>query len=187
MNKISMISFTKIIKRLHRTSSFNTFSTSSAQVASNTVDTEIPTSAAAAVASAGVAVDTKPRHTIRKPKYEKINVFDAVDIVKKSTWTKFDETFDIAVRLGVDPRKPNQAIKGVAILPSGTGKIVRIAVFASGADAQAALDAGANVVGAEDLVARIQAGDIAFDRAIATPEMMPLVGKIGKILGPRGK
>ena len=143
-------------------------------------------STSSAIAST-INTEVQPKPAMQKPKYEKINVFDAVDIVKKSTRAKFDETFDIAVRLGVDPRKPNQAIKGVAVLPSGTGKVVRIAVFAQGADAQAALDAGANVVGAEDLVARIQAGEIAFDRAIATPEMMPLVGKIGKILGPRGK
>lgn len=176
MNKTST-SLNKVFRRLFvsKPSSLQ-FSTSASQVA---IEIELQSSSPAA--------NSKPRHTVQKPKYEKINVFDAVDIVKNSTWAKFDETFDIAVRLGVDPRKPNQAIKGVATLPSGTGKTVRVAVFAQGADAQAALDAGANVVGAEDLVARIQAGDIAFDRAIATPELMPLVGKIGKILGPRGK
>lgn len=173
MNKISFN--TKFIRRLNISKSKTSLSFN------------FSTSAAATEIVSNVAPIEKPRHTIEKSKFEKVNIFDAVDIVKKSSWAKFDETFDIAVRLGVDPRKPNQAIKGVATLPSGTGKVVRIAVFAQGADAQAAVDAGANIVGAEDLVARIQAGDIGFDRAIATPEMMPLVGKIGKILGPRGK
>ena len=128
----------------------------------------------------------KPRHTKQNVKYEKKNIYEAIDLIKELSWAKFDETIEMAVNLGVDPRKPNQSVKGVASLPSGTGKTVRIAVFATGQDAQIALEAGASVVGAEDLVTRIQGGDIPFDRVIATPEMMPLVSKIGKILGPRG-
>ena len=131
----------------------------------------------------------RKRHNLdkaKKDKPSKVNIFPAVDMVKSSAWASFDETVDIAVNLGVDPRKPNQAIKGIASLPSGTGKKIRIAVFASGAEAKAAEDAGATLVGAEDLIAKIQGGDISFDRAIATPEMMPLVTKIGRILGPKG-
>ena len=99
---------------------------------------------------------------------------------------RFDETVDMAINLGVDPRKPNQSVKGMARLPHGTGKKVRIAVFASGADAEAALAAGADVVGSTDLISRIQGGEMGFDRLIATPDMMAMVAKIGKILGPRG-
>lgn len=94
--------------------------------------------------------------------------------------------FIFVVNLGVDPRKPNQSIKGVAVLPSGSGKVIRVAVFAQGNDVQAALDAGASVVGSDDLLARIQSGDLPFERVIATPEMMTMVSKVGKILGPRG-
>ena len=133
--------------------------------------------------------EKKPRHTKNLAELKKIapmNIHLAVDYLRERTWAAFDETVDIAVNLGVDPRKPNQAIKGVAKLPHGTGKIVRVCVFASGADAQAALEAGADVVGAEDVVERVQKGDMPFDTVIATPEMMPMVGKIGKILGPKG-
>jgi len=127
------------------------------------------------------------RHT--KDQLEKLspqNIYDAVDIVKKSAWSKFDETVEIIVNLGLDPRKPNQAIKGVAKLPHGVGKIVRVAVFAQGSDVQAAKDAGADAVGSDELVARVQAGDFPFDSVIATPEMMPTLAKVGKLLGPKG-
>jgi len=131
--------------------------------------------------------DKNIRHT--KEKIEKLqpqNIYDALDIVKKSNWAKFDESVEIIVNLGVDPRKSNQAIKGVAKLPHGVGKIVRVAVFAQGSDVQAAKDAGADAVGSDELVARVQAGDFPFDSVIATPEMMPTLGKIGKLLGPKG-
>jgi large subunit ribosomal protein L1 len=123
---------------------------------------------------------------VNEGKLAPMNVHLAIDYLRQRTWAAFDETVEISVNLGVDPRKPNQAIKGVARLPHGTGKQVRVCVFASGADAQSALEAGADVVGAEDLVERVQKGDMPFDTVIATPEMMPLVGKIGKILGPKG-
>jgi len=127
--------------------------------------------------------DRKRNHKAAIPEQ---NIHYAIEIVKESAWAKFDETVEIAVNLGVDPRKPNQSIKGVAVLPNGTGKTVRVAVIATGQDAHEAKLAGADAVGAEDLIARIQAGDIPFDRVIATPEVMSMVGKIGKILGPRG-
>jgi ribosomal protein L1 len=115
-----------------------------------------------------------------------LNIFEAVKELKKYNWAKFNETIEIAVNLGVDPRKPNQSIKGMAKLPQGTGKIVRVAVFAKGSDAVAAEAAGAEIVGSDDLLAKVQAGEINFDTLISTPEMMPFIGKIGKILGPRG-
>jgi large subunit ribosomal protein L1 len=99
---------------------------------------------------------------------------------------KFDETVDVAVRLGVDPRKADQMVRGTVALPSGTGKDVRIAVFASGQAAQDARAAGADIVGADDLAAEIESGKFDFDLAIATPDMMPLVGRLGRVLGPRG-
>ena len=109
------------------------------------------------------------------------NVHDAVNLVKSYARARFVETVDLAIRLGVDPRKPNQSIKSVAKLPHGTGKSVRVAVFAMGDDVQAAKDAGADIVGGDDLIKIIQSGDISFDRAIATPEMMIQVSKIGKV------
>lgn len=118
-----------------------------------------------------------------------LNVHHAVDFMKKACWARFDESIEVAVRLGVDPRKPNQAIKGIASLPHGTGKSIRIGVFANGLDADTAVNEGADVVGGADLIAKIQesgGGAIAFDRVIATPEMMPALSKIGRILGPRG-
>jgi large subunit ribosomal protein L1 len=99
---------------------------------------------------------------------------------------KFDENVDVAVRLGVDPRKADQMVRGTVALPSGTGKDVRVAVFATGPAAQEARDAGADLVGADDLAAQVEAGKFDFDLAIATPDMMPLVGRLGRILGPRG-
>jgi large subunit ribosomal protein L1 len=111
---------------------------------------------------------------------------EALALVKSLAPAKFDETVDVAVRLGVDPRKADQMVRGTVALPSGTGKDVRIAVFASGEAAQAARDAGAELVGADDLAAEIEKGNFDFDVAIATPDMMPLVGRLGRTLGPRG-
>ena len=109
----------------------------------------------------------------------------AVALVKSSASAKFDETVEIAMNLGVDPRHADQMVRGVVTLPNGTGKTVRVAVFARGPKADEAKAAGADIVGAEDLMETIQSGKIEFDRCIATPYMMPLVGRLGKILGPR--
>ena len=114
-----------------------------------------------------------------------ISVEAAVALIKSSATAKFDETVEIAMNLGVDPRHADQMVRGVVALPNGTGKTVRVAVFARGAKADEATAAGADIVGAEDLMAIIQSGKIEFDRCIATPDMMPLVGRLGKILGPR--
>ncbi|TGY87112.1 50S ribosomal protein L1 [Marinicauda algicola] len=111
---------------------------------------------------------------------------EAVKLVKERATAKFDETVEIAVNLGVDPRHADQMVRGVVSLPNGTGRSVRVAVFAKGPKADEAQKAGADVVGAEDLVEQIQAGNINFDKVIATPDMMPLVGRLGKVLGPRG-
>ena len=111
---------------------------------------------------------------------------DAISLVKTNATAKFDETVEISMNLGIDPRHADQMVRGLVNLPNGTGKTVRVGVFARGPKAQEALDAGAEVVGAEDLMEKIQAGDIQFDRCIATPDMMGLVGRLGKILGPRG-
>jgi len=113
-------------------------------------------------------------------------VAEAVKLVKERAKAKFDETIEIAMNLGVDPRHADQMVRGVVALPNGTGRSVRVAVFARGAKADEAKAAGAEVVGAEDLVERVQGGNIDFDRCIATPDMMPLVGRLGKVLGPRG-
>jgi large subunit ribosomal protein L1 len=110
---------------------------------------------------------------------------DAVKMVKERAKAKFDETVEVAFNLGVDPRHADQMVRGVVNLPNGTGKTVRVAVFAKDAKADEARKAGADIVGAEDLVEIIQGGKIEFDRVIATPDMMPLVGRLGKILGPR--
>jgi len=109
----------------------------------------------------------------------------ALALIKETATAKFDETIEVAVNLGVDPRHADQMVRGVVSLPNGTGKTVRVAVFARGAKADEATAAGADIVGAEDLLATIQSGKIEFDRCIATPDMMPLVGRLGKILGPR--
>jgi large subunit ribosomal protein L1 len=111
---------------------------------------------------------------------------EAVKLVKENAKAKFDETVEIAVNLGVDPRHADQQVRGVVNLPSGTGRDVRVAVFARGPNAEAATAAGADVVGAEDLVERVQGGFMDFDRVIASPDMMALVGRLGKVLGPRG-
>jgi large subunit ribosomal protein L1 len=110
----------------------------------------------------------------------------AVELVKGNAKAKFDETIELALNLGIDPRHADQMVRGVVGLPNGTGKSVRIAVFARGAKAEEATAAGADVVGADDLAAQVQEGKIDFDRCIATPDMMGLVGRLGKILGPRG-
>ena len=111
---------------------------------------------------------------------------DAVKLVKDKCSAKFDETVEIAMNLGVDPKHADQMVRGVVNLPHGTGRVLRVAVFARGAKADEARAAGADVVGAEELVAIVQGGTIDFDRCIATPDMMPLVGRLGKVLGPRG-
>lgn len=111
---------------------------------------------------------------------------DAVVLAKKNATAKFDETIEISLNLGIDPRHADQMVRGLVSLPNGTGKTLRVGVFARGAKAEEALAAGADVVGADDLAEKVQAGDIQFDRCIATPDMMGVVGKLGKILGPRG-
>jgi len=111
---------------------------------------------------------------------------DAIALVKTNAKAKFDETVEISMNLGIDPRHADQMVRGLISLPNGTGKTLRVGVFARGAKAEEALAAGADVVGAEDLAEKVQAGEIAFDRCIATPDMMALVGRLGKILGPRG-
>jgi len=114
------------------------------------------------------------------------DIAEAIALVKQNATSKFDETIEVAVNLGVDPRHADQMVRGVVMLPNGTGRTLRVGVFARGAKADEAREAGAEVVGAEDLLERIQGGTIDFDRCIATPDMMPLVGRLGKVLGPRG-
>jgi large subunit ribosomal protein L1 len=114
-----------------------------------------------------------------------LSIKDAVALVKKNANAKFDETVDISINLGVDPRHADQMVRGTVNLPNGTGKSVRVGVFARGAKAEEATAAGADVVGAEDLMEAVQGGNIDFDRCIATPDMMPIVGRLGKVLGPR--
>ena len=111
---------------------------------------------------------------------------EAVKMVKERARVKFDETIEIAMNLGIDPRHADQNLRGVVLLPNGTGKTTRVAVFARGEKAKEAERAGADIVGAEDLAEKVQAGTIDFDRCIATPDMMALVGRLGKVLGPRG-
>jgi large subunit ribosomal protein L1 len=114
------------------------------------------------------------------------SVEDAVKMVKTRATAKFDETIEIAINLGVDPRHADQMVRGVVSLPNGTGRKLRVAVFAKGAKADEALKAGADIVGAEDLAEKVQKGEIDFERCIATPDMMGIVGRLGKVLGPRG-
>ena len=114
------------------------------------------------------------------------NLGEAVKLIKTRATAKFDETIELALNLNIDPRKAEQNLRGTVMLPHGTGKTLRIAVFARGERAQEAKTAGADIVGAEDLAEKVQAGQIEFDRAIATPDMMAIVGRLGKVLGPRG-
>jgi large subunit ribosomal protein L1 len=127
---------------------------------------------------------TKAREGIDRKKLYALG--EAVTMVKARASAKFDETIEVALNLGVDPRHADQMVRGVVNLPNGTGRSVRVAVFARGDKAEEAKKAGADVVGAEDLVEIVQGGTIDFDRCIATPDMMPLVGRLGKVLGPRG-
>jgi large subunit ribosomal protein L1 len=127
---------------------------------------------------------TKVREGIDREKLYSID--EAVKMIKDRAKAKFDETIEIAMNLGVDPRHADQMVRGVVLLPNGTGRSVRVGVFARGAKADEARAAGADVVGAEDLVEKVQGGSIDFDRCIATPDLMPLVGRLGKVLGPRG-
>ena len=117
---------------------------------------------------------------------KRYNLEEALDILPDTSYIKFDESVDIAIKLGVDPKKPDQMVRGTVVLPHGTGKEVKILVFAQGEKEKEAMDAGADYVGAEDLVEKISNGWLEFDKAIATPDMMKLVSKLGKILGPRG-
>ncbi len=116
---------------------------------------------------------------------EDVTVEEAVAMIKANSKVKFDETIEIAMNLGVDPRHADQMVRGVVGLPNGTGKTMRVAVFARGPKAEEAQAAGADIVGAEDLMETVQSGKIEFDRCIATPDMMPIVGRLGKVLGPR--
>ena len=116
----------------------------------------------------------------------KCSLDEALDLLKGTAYAKFDETVEVAMRLGVDPKYPDQQVRGSVVLPNGTGKKIRIVVFAKGEKEKEAQEAGADVVGSDDLVAKIQGGWLEFDKAVATPDMMGAVGKIGKILGPRG-
>lgn len=129
------------------------------------------------------------KHGVAMSKIDREKVYPlkaAIGVVKDASYAKFDETVDVAVKLGVDPRHADQMVRGAVVLPNGLGKDVRVLVFAKGEKEKEALDAGADYVGAEDLVAKIQEGWFDFDTAIATPDMMGVVGKIGKLLGPRG-
>jgi large subunit ribosomal protein L1 len=117
---------------------------------------------------------------------QKYSLSDALELVKEASFANFDETVDLTVRLGVDPRKADQMVRGAVVLPNGLGKSVRVLVFAKGEKAQEAEEAGADFVGGDDLVEKIQNGWFEFDTAIATPDMMGVVGKIGRLLGPRG-
>lgn len=123
----------------------------------------------------------KPRHTKIKQVFPLLNIHKAIDLVKKQSWANFDETVEISLSLGVDPRKSTQIVKGMASLPNGLGKVVRVCVFATGTSVKEAKDAGADLVGGEELIAQIQAGNINFDTVIATPETMSFVGKLGKV------
>jgi large subunit ribosomal protein L1 len=117
---------------------------------------------------------------------QEYGIEEAVSLLKESSFAKFDETVDMAINLGVDPRKSDQMVRGTVVLPYGTGKQVRVLVFAKGEKEREARDAGADYAGAEDLVEKIQQGWLDFDKAVATPDVMGVVGKLGKILGPRG-
>jgi large subunit ribosomal protein L1 len=135
------------------------------------------------MAKAGKRIKAAREKIERKTQY---TVDDAVKIVKSNATAKFDETIEVSMNLGVDPRHADQMVRGVVSLPNGTGRTVRVAVFAKDAKAEEATKAGADIVGAEDLMEKIQGGFMDFDRVIATPDMMAVVGRLGKVLGPRG-
>ncbi|CTQ68369.1 MAG: 50S ribosomal protein L1 [Labrenzia sp.] len=135
------------------------------------------------MAKVGKRISTA-REGIDRNKLYSLN--EAISLVKGRSKTKFDETVEVAINLGVDPRHADQMVRGVCVLPNGTGKSVKVAVFARGDKAEEAKAAGADIVGAEELVQEVQGGKIDFDTVIATPDMMPLVGRLGKVLGPRG-
>lgn len=135
------------------------------------------------MAKAGKRIEKAREGIDRKKLYD---LGEAVKLIKDRANAKFDETIEVAIALGVDPRHADQMVRGVVSLPNGSGRTVRVAVFAKGDKADAAKAAGADIVGAEDLAEIIQSGKIEFDRCIATPDMMPLVGRLGKVLGPRG-
>jgi large subunit ribosomal protein L1 len=135
------------------------------------------------MASSGKRLRKATENLDRETRY---SVDDAVKLLKEAASVKFDETVEIAMNLGIDPRHSDQQVRGVVQLPHGTGKSLRVAVFAKDAKAEEATAAGADLVGADDLAEKIQAGDIEFDRCVATPDMMAVVGKLGRILGPRG-
>src|SRR6201989_2806627 len=126
----------------------------------------------------------KAREGVNREKFYPLA--EAIKMVKERAKAKFDETIEVAMNLGVDPRHADQMVRGIVNLPNGSGRSVRVAVFARGAKADEAKAAGADVVGAEDLVEKVQNGNIDFDRCVATPDLMPLVGRLGKVLGPRG-
>jgi large subunit ribosomal protein L1 len=126
----------------------------------------------------------KAREGINRDAFYKLE--QAVDLIKRGATAKFDETIEVALNLGVDPKQGDQNVRGIVRLPHGTGKKLRVAVFAKGDKAKLATDAGADIVGAEDLAEKVQAGQIEFDRVIASPDMMAIVGRLGKVLGPRG-
>ncbi|MEN3747486.1 50S ribosomal protein L1 [Sphingomonas sp. HF-S3] len=133
-----------------------------------------------------MAKQTKKQKTWTVDSEKLHGIDEAISIVRANATSKFDETIEVALNLGVDPRHADQMVRGVVTLPKGTGKTVRVGVFAKGAKADEAREAGADVVGAEDLLEIVQGGKIDFDRCIATPDMMGLVGRLGKVLGPKG-
>ena len=129
------------------------------------------------------------KHVAARSKIDRLNRYtfqEAVQLVVEAAHAKFDESVDVAVKLGVDPRHADQMVRGTCALPHGTGNVVRVAVFAKGEKEKEAMDAGADIAGGDDLVEKVQAGFLEFDKAVATPDMMAGVGKLGKILGPRG-
>ena len=133
-----------------------------------------------------MAFTSKKQKAITVDREKMHSIDEAIALAKSGATSKFDETIEVALNLGVDPRHADQMVRGVVTLPKGTGKTVRVGVFAKGAKAEEALAAGADVVGAEDLMEIVQGGTIDFDRCIATPDMMGVVGRLGKILGPKG-
>jgi len=135
------------------------------------------------MAHVGKRIKAAREGVIRTKLYQ---IDEAVQLLRERSTAKFDETIEISMNLGVDPKHADQMVRGVVNLPNGTGRVLRVGVFARGAKADEARAAGADVVGAEDLVTIVQGGTIEFDRCIATPDMMPLVGRLGKVLGPRG-